>query len=257
MPVGYKAHRIFFPRIVGHDYIHETQLKLNQHKVYHLSVIQQVVKDYKDRGQVTAALPALERPLTGRTVSEIVNIAAYNTVEGFVAHDLLDFDGAVLHWSQVFHTFCPELDNERVVKAAEAFTNALFLESKIKDEHTDAYSRVHAEQWQQVRDEMVKMCFHLGFPPSFGSETCDSYRYHSVGDDSYVKHVLEFHRVLVKRLTGTERGYRVLAGLYVSAFALHDMQPRTKYVVKKAIELMKFYYSILFDAKYGTPQIED
>lgn len=225
--------------------------------MYHLSIVQQVVRDSKAREQVLAALPILERPLTGRSVSEIVNIAAHNTVEGFIAQDLHDFDGAVLHWSQVFHTFCPELDNERVVKAAEAFTTALFLESKIKDEHSDPYSRVHTEQWQQVRDEMIQMCALLGFPPSFGSETCDSYRYHSVGDDSYVKHVLEFHRVMVKRLTGTERGYKILGGLYVSAFALHDMRPRTKYVVKKAIELMKFYYTILFDSKYGTPLVED
>ncbi len=225
--------------------------------MHHLSTVQQLVKDSRSREQVLASLPVLERPISGRSVSEIVDIAARNTVEGFIAQDALDFDGAVLHWSQVFHTFCPELDNDRVVKAAEAFSNALFLESKIKDEHVDPYSRVHDERWQTVRDEMVRMCALLGFPPSFGSETCDSYRYHSVSDDSYLKHVLEFHRVLVRRLTGTERGYRILGGLYVSAFGLHDMQPRTKYVVKKAIELMKFYYTILFDAKYGTAVVED
>jgi hypothetical protein len=222
-----------------------------------LSVARQITKDARKWEHVVAALPTLERPLTLRTVPEIVNIAAYNTVEGFIAQDLLDFNGAVLHWSQVFHTFCPELDNDRVVRAAEAFTNALFLESKIKDDNKDPYLRVHDDQWQLVREEMVRMSAILGFPASFGSETCDSYRYHSVSDDSYVKHVLEFHRVLVKKLTGTERGYRLLGGLYVAAFALHDMQPRTKYVVKKAVELMKFYYTILFDAKYGVPPVED
>ena len=222
-----------------------------------MSTIQEFAKDSGRREQVLSTLPLLDRPLTGRSVAEIVNIAAHNTVEGFVAHDLMDFDGAVLHWSQVFHTFCPELENDRVVKAAEAYTSALFLESKIKDDHSDPYSRVHNEEWQRVRNYMIEMCALLGFPATYGSETCDSYRYHSVSDDSYVKHVLEFHRVLVKKVTGTERGYRILAGLYVSAFALHDIQPRTKYVVKKAIELMKFYYTILFDAKYGVPKIED
>jgi hypothetical protein len=222
-----------------------------------LSIAQQITKEPRKWDHVVAALPTLERPLTVRTVPEIVNIAAHNTVEGFIAQDLLDFNGAVLHWSQVFHTLCPELDNDRVVRAAEAFTNALFLESKIKDDNKDLYLRVHDDQWQLVRDEMVRMSALLGFPASFGSETCDSYRYHSVSDDSYVKHVLEFHRVLVKKLTGAERGYRLLGGLYIAAFALHDMQPRTKYVVKKAIELMKFYYTILFDAKYGIPPVVD
>jgi hypothetical protein len=163
----------------------------------------------------------------------------------------MDFDGAVLHWSQVFHTLCPELDTDSVVKAAEAYTSSLWAESKIKDDTDDPYLRVHDERWQNVRNEMVKMCYFLGFPSSFGSETCDSYRYHAVSDDSYVKHTIESQRVLVRRLTGTERGYRVLAGLYVAAFALHDTRPRTKYVVKKAIELMKLYYTILFEAKYG------
>ena len=216
-----------------------------------MSVTQQVVKDSKGLARAVVALPTLERPLTGRSLQELVDIAAHNTVQGFVAHDLLDFDGAVLHWSQVFHTFCPELETERVVNAAEAYTTSLWEESKIKDDNADPYLRVHDERWQIVREEMVKMCRFLNFPSSFGSETCDSYRYHAVGDDAYVKHTIEFHRVLVKRLTGSEQGYRVLAGLYVAAFALHDTRPRTKHVVKKAIELMKMYYTILFEAQYG------
>lgn len=209
------------------------------------------MKDSKGLARAVVALPTLERPLTGRSLQELVDIAAHNTVQGFVAHDLLDFDGAVLHWSQVFHTFCPELETERVVNAAEAYTTSLWEESKIKDDNADPYLRVHDERWQIVREEMVKMCRFLNFPSSFGSETCDSYRYHAVGDDAYVKHTIEFHRVLVKRLTGSEQGYRVLAGLYVAAFALHDTRPRTKHVVKKAIELMKMYYTILFEAQYG------
>jgi hypothetical protein len=214
------------------------------------------VKDSRNHEQAMATLQTLERPITGRSLQELVNIAAHNTVQGFIAHDLMDFDGAVLHWSQVFHTFCPELETERVVNAAEAYTSSLWAESKIKDDNSDPYLRVHDERWQSVRDEMVKMCQYLGFPSSFGSETCDSYRYHAVSDDSYVKHTIEAHRVLVRRLTGSEQGYRVLAGLYVAAFALHDTRPRTKDIVKKAIELMKLYYAILFEAQYRMSPLE-
>jgi hypothetical protein len=203
-------------------------------------------------------LRPLEYPFTGRSLPDLVNIAAQNTVEGFVSHDLMDFDGAVLNWSQVFHTLCPELSTERVVSAAEAYTSALFYESKIKDDNpNDAYLRVHDEVWQRVRDDLVKMCHFLGWPASYGSETCDSYRYHAISDDSHVKHTIEATRVLVKTLTGTERGHMFLAGLYVSAFALHDWRPRTKTVVKRAIELMKVYYTVLFEAKYGTALSED
>jgi hypothetical protein len=188
-------------------------------------------------------------------VEELAAVASQNTVEGFIAQDRLDFDGAVLHWSQVFHALYPELDSERVVKAAEAFVTALFAQSKLKDDNSDPYVRVHSETWQYVRNELVRMCGFLDLPASFGIETSDFYRYHSIHDDSYVKHIIEFHRVLMRRLTGEERAYRELAGLYLSALSLHDQH--TIYGVKKARELMNLYYTILFEAKYGAVEVKN
>jgi len=202
-----------------------------------------------------ASLGIIERPLTRQNVDELAAVAAQNTVEGFIAQDRLDFDGAVLHWSQVFHALYPELDSERVVKAAEAFVTALFAQSKLKDDNSDPYVRVHSETWQYVRNELVRMCGFLNLPASFGIETSDFYRYHSIHDDSYVKHIIEFHRVLMRRLTGEERAYRELAGLYLSALSLHDQH--TIYGVKKARELMNLYYTILFEAKYGAVGVKN
>ena len=203
----------------------------------------------KNHGQVPASLRVIERPLTRQNVDELASVAAQNTVEGFIAQDRLDFDGAVLHWSQVFHALYPELDSEQVVKGAEAFVNALFAQSKLKDDNSDPYVRVHSETWQYIRNELVRMCGFLNLPASFGIETSDFYRYHSISDDSYVKHIIEFHRVLMRRLTGEERAYRELAGLYLSALSFHDQH--TIYGVKKGRELMNVYYTILFEAKYG------
>jgi len=203
----------------------------------------------KNHGQVLASLRVIERPLTRQNVEELAAVASQNTVEGFIAQDRLDFDGSVLHWSQVFHALYSELDSERVVKAAEAFVSALFAQSKLKDDNSDPYVRVHSETWQYVRNELVRMCEFLNLPASFGIETSDFYRYHSIHDDSYVKHIIEFHRVLMRRLTGDERVYRELAGLYLSALSFHDQH--TLYGVKKGRELMNIYYTILFEAKYG------
>lgn len=203
----------------------------------------------KNHGQVLSSLRVIERPLTRQNVDELASVAAQNTVEGFMAQDRLDFDGAVLHWSQVFHALYPELDSEQVVKGAEAFVSALFAQSKLKDDNSDPYVRVHSETWQYVRNELVRMCGFLNLPASFGIETSDFYRYHSISDDSYVKHIIEFHRVLMRRLTGEERAYRELAGLYLSALSFHDQH--TIYGVKKGRELMNLYYTILFEAKYG------
>ncbi len=203
----------------------------------------------KSHGQALAAIRIVEQPLTRQNVDELAAVAAQNTVEGFIAQDRLDFDGAVLHWSQVFHALYPELDSERVVKAAEAFVAALFAQSKLKDDNSDPYVRVHSETWQYVRNELVRMCGFLNLPASFGIETSDFYRYHSIHDDSYVKHIIEFHRVLMRRLTGEERAYRELAGLYLSALSFHDQH--TLYGLKKGRELMNLYYTILFETKYG------
>jgi hypothetical protein len=220
-----------------------------------LKVTQQIVEYSKGHGEALAALRIVERPLSRQSVEDLASVAAQNTVEGFISQDRLDFDGSVLHWSQVFHALYPELDSERVVKAAEAFVSALFAQSKLKDDSSDPYVRVHSETWQYVRNELVRMCGFLDLPASFGIETSDFYRYHSVHDDSYVKHIIEFHRVLMRRLTGEERAYRELAGLYLSALSLHDQH--TIYGVKKARELMNLYYTILFEAKYGAIEVKN
>lgn len=218
-----------------------------------MALTQQVVRELKvDEENLLTIRAALDKPLTRQTVAELANIAAENTVEGFMAQDRLDFDGTVLHWSQVFHALYPELDTQRVVKAAEAFASALFAESKLKDDNSDPYIRVHDEKWQYVRDELVRMCDLLNLPASFGIETSDFYRYHSIHDNSYVKHVIEFHRVLMRRLIGHDSVYRQLAGLYLSALSFHDQH--TSYGVKKGRELMKMYYTVLFETKYGTAE---
>jgi hypothetical protein len=99
------------------------------------------------------------------------------------------------------------------------------------------------------------MCGFLNLPASFGIETSDFYRYHSIHDDSYVKHIIEFHRVLMRRLTGEESVYRELSGLYLSALCFHDKH--NIYGVKKARELMNLYYTILFEAKYGAVGVKN
>jgi hypothetical protein len=188
-------------------------------------------------------------------LAELASVAAHNTVDGFIAQDRLDFDGAVLHWSQVFHVMYPEIDAERILKAAQAFTSALFAESSLKDENSNPFLRVHHEKWEQVRHDLVRMCEFLNIAPSYGNEICDSYRYHAINDHVYVKHVIESHRILMMRLTGNQTGYQELAGLYFSATALHDQHNRN--AIRKGRELMKFYYSLLFEFKYGIPPYDN
>jgi len=200
-----------------------------------------------ERAFVEASSPVLDRFLSDEKITELAGIAAQNTVDGFIAQDQLEFDRAALHWSQVFHAIFPEFDSERVLKASEAFITALFAESKLKDDNADSYARVHDEKWEFIRNEFSKMCRLLNLPASFGIETTNAYRYHAIKDDAYVKHLIELHRVLMKRLTGTESVYRELAGLYLTAISFHDQHNR--YGALKGKEIMKSYYTILFEAK--------
>jgi hypothetical protein len=68
-------------------------------------------------------------------------------------------------------------------------------------------------------------------------------------DDSYVKHLLEAHRVYLKRVLGNDRFYRELTGLYLTGIALHDKHE--KQVVPLGKQLMRMYFDIIFREKYG------
>ena len=94
------------------------------------------------------------------------------------------------------------------------------------------------------------MCEILDIPKSYASETSDWFRYHGIRDDDYVKHLLESHRVFLKRVVGNDRFYRELSGLYLTGIALHDKHD--KHVFSLGKELMRIYFNIIFKEKYGS-----
>jgi hypothetical protein len=174
-------------------------------------------------------------------------IGANNMVDGMIAQDLNDFDAASLHFSVAFQPMFPEYDSERILKASTAYVGALFAQSKLKDDKTlSREEMLHDERWGFVRSEMLRMCEFLDIPKSFGNETTDFLRYHAIRDDAYIKHLLEAHRVLVKRVAGRENYYREMTGLYLAAVALHDRHDRDGVILAR--QIMKSYYDIIFDA---------
>jgi hypothetical protein len=184
-------------------------------------------------------------------IEELSELAANNTVEGMIAQDREDFETACFHFSLALRPVFPEYDGERIFKAAEAYTSALFAQSKLKDDKSlSKEETLHDERWEQVRSEMVRMCDILDMPKSYATETVEWFRYHGIRDDAYVKHLLETHRVFLKRVLGNDRYYRELAGLYLTAVALHDKHE--KQVVTLGKELMQIYFGIIFREKYGS-----
>jgi hypothetical protein len=187
---------------------------------------------------------------TPSRVEELSRIAADNIVDGMITQDLEDFHASCLHFSLTFQPLFPEFDSERILKATEAYVTALFSQSKLKDDKSLSRDELlHHERWAFVRGELLRMCELLNIPSSYAIETVEWFRYHAIRDDVYVKHLLEAHRVFVRRLTGRDGFHRELAGLYLAAIALHDRHDKEGVV--RGREIMRTYYSILFHAQTG------
>jgi len=188
-----------------------------------------------------------------RRIEDLVELCAQNTVDGMIAQDLDDFDGACLHFSIAMRPLFPEYDGEHILKACEAFTSALFAQSKLKDDRTRSTEEIlHDERWEFVRASLLKMCEILDIPKAYAIETSDWFRYHGIKDDAYVKHLLEAHRVFLKRITGNDNWYRELAGLYLCAVALHDKHDPQ--AITRGREVMRTYFSIIFQARESSNQ---
>ncbi len=213
-----------------------------------MSVTEEVGRAIERRVSNNPAWVANSQVLSPARIDEIVQVCAQNTVDGMIAQDLDDFDGACLHFSLSLRPLFPEFDNARILKASEAFTSALFAQSKLKDDKSRTKEEVlHDERWEYVRGELIKMCELLDIPKAYAGETADWFRYHGIRDDNYVKHLLEAHRVLVKRIAGSDRWYRELAGLYLCAVALHDKHQRE--AVVRGREIMVNYFDIMLRAR--------
>src|SRR6266566_838935 len=173
--------------------------------------VEEIRPPKNERALIETTLPVLDRFLSEEKITELAEIASQNTVDGFIAQDQMEFDRAVLHWSQVFHAIFPEFDSERVLKASEAFITALFAESKLKDDNADPYTRVHDEKWEFIRNEFSKMCRLLNLPASFGIETTNAYRYLAIKESSkleifFASCAMEFNRktaVISSELAGS------------------------------------------------------
>ena len=195
-----------------------------------------------------ASWPISPQILSHNRIEELSEIAAQNTVDGMIAQDHDDYDSACLHFSIALRPLFPEFDNEQILKACQAFTSALFAQSKLKDQTGHSKEEMlHDERWEYVRNELLKMCELLDIPKSYGTETTDWFRYHGIRDDTYLKHLVEAHRVLTKRVVGNDTWHRELAGLYMCAVALHDKHDRE--ATLRGREIMRTYFNILFRAK--------
>src|SRR5712692_8625037 len=189
--------------------------------------------------------------VTPERIEELSVLAAENIVEGMLAQDRGDFETACFHFSLFLRPAMRESSGERIFKAAEAYTNALFAQSKLKDDKSQSKEEtLHDERWEPVRSDLLRMCAILNMPKSFAIETAEWFRYHAIRDDAYVKHLLEAHRIYLKRVLGNDRWYRELAGLYLTAVALHDKHDRQ--VIGLGKDLMRLYFGIMFREKYGS-----
>ena len=164
-----------------------------------------------------------------------------------VAQDSNDRDDTSYQFSIVLRALFPDIDSPQVSIAAREYADALFLQSTIKDSHTNEYSGLYDDKWEQVRRHLCTMCGLLKLSSSYAHETVEFFRYHSARDDAYVKHVFEAHKILSRRVLKSDKFYRTLAGLYLSAISLHDMHESAGVALGKRV--MELYFRIILDAR--------
>ncbi len=211
-------------------------------------MVETIIERSEGRPDRSQSLQVNSRVLAPTRIEELVEVCAQNTVDGMIAQDTDDFDGACLHFSLMMRHLFSEYDNERILKASEAYTSALFAQSKLKDDRSATKEEaLHDERWEFVRSELIKMCGLLDIPKSYANETSDWFRYHCVRDDAYVRHLIEAHRVFLKRVAGNDTWHRELAGLYLCAVALHDKHQKD--ATLRGREVMRMYFDILFRAR--------
>jgi hypothetical protein len=183
-------------------------------------------------------------------LEEVSLKAANSMVDGFLAQDRGEYDICTLNFSFVFQTLFPEYDSEQVLKAAKSYVTALFAQSRLKDgKYACKEDVLHDENWEYSRNEMTKFCQILDIPTSYAHETIEFYKYYAIRDDFYVKPLLESHRVLMKRIVGSDSVYRETAGIALSTVGCHDRHDR--YGVTVWRELMSIYFAIILRAKFS------
>ncbi len=198
----------------------------------------------------TVIIPKNKQTINTYDIEELANRAANSTIDGFLAQDKHDFEASCLQFTIMLQTMFPGYESERLLKASQAYVSALFVQSKVKDDFPDSNDRMHDDRWEYVRSELERMCRILEIPLSFGIETEEFWRYFAGRDDqSFVKHIIELHRPLIRKLTGKESYFSVFAGLYYAGVALHN--ERTPYSVAVAREIMRMYFRLLFQVMAG------
>ena len=212
------------------------------------TVLEQLVREPSELQGSRSPAPIVTSQILGLQKVGDRSIAAANSmVDGMIAQDMSDFDASSLHFSVAFQPMFPEYDSQTILKASQAYVSALFAQSKLKDDKSlSKEETLHDERWGFVRKELWRMCELLNLPHSFGNETTDFLRYHSIRDDVYIKHLLEAHRVLMKRISGSENFYREIAALYLAAVAFHDRHDRAGVLLGR--QIMRTYYDIIFEA---------
>ncbi len=172
---------------------------------------------------------------------------AEDIVKAYLEHDRKNYEQSASHFAKVFRNLFPKLPEERIEKAARAYTDALRYHDAIETGEHSKSEQLNHDKWSHVKDSLLEMCKALDLPEDYATETTEFFRLHGVGDLQFVAHMLSADRIFTSSIIGNDGLALILGGLYLACVHCHDLH--SEYGVKLGKALMRIYYGIILETR--------
>ena len=194
-------------------------------------------------------------------IGETATFMAKRVIEGFVAHDNGDYDGAVEAFYDVDRHQFPQLADDDIRLASIFYVDALFEKDEVEFQHlrgggmdTDT---LREADWTPVRKKFRMRAGVIGMDSRYALASTDAWRNHKVGGD-YWGPIQEAQAIEIRAAIGDpdypskpkygQSGYGPEPARYALAIELHDMH-EARYV-SQAVTVMEPYFEFILEHHY-------
>lgn len=182
---------------------------------------------------------------TQTAILKAARTAARHEVEGFLAHDMHDYDGAKLNFYKSLRLILTKYPDATLKRIAQEKTDVLRHHDRIEESDSTKREKLESPLWSQALKHARKEAELLGIDDSYAFHKVEFYRLHGQGIARFRDHVYRMDRIFTEGLTGDPNLYHVTAPLYLACIAFHDLRRRngSESHDEFAKEMMTRYYA--------------
>jgi hypothetical protein len=152
----------------------------------------------------------------------VANTAATYEVNGFLAHDIHDYEGTKLNFFKSLQLILPKFPETKLNRIAQEKTDVLRHHDKIEESNLTRQQKLESSLWSQVMKHARKEAELLGIDDSYAFHKVEFYRLHGQGITKFRDHVFEMEKYFTQGITGNSELYRITAPIYLTCIAFHD-----------------------------------